>query len=161
MPSSRRDVVEIARSWIGTRFLHQGRSRCLKSNGRLIGGIDCAGLIVVVGHESGLLDPSVDVPTYHRWPDGRTIREMLAKHSIEVPLCNAQPGDIVVLKWEGSRFPHHMGIFSELPGGRLGMIHSYFDFRKVVESSYEEPWISRTVSVHSWPGLRNVPWLSY
>jgi len=158
MPS-RREVVEIARSWIGTRFLHQGRTRPVKSNGKLIGGIDCAGLIVVVGHESGLLDPSVDVPAYRRIPDGRTIREMLAKHAIEIPFRDLQPADIVAVKWEGSRFPHHLGIISDLSRGRLGMIHSYFDFRRVVESGFVEPWISRTVSAHTWPGLERVPWV--
>jgi len=157
MPN-RRTVVELARSWVDTPFVHQGRSRFVRLNGKRTGGIDCAGLIVVVGHDSGMLPASVDVPAYRRFPDGKTIRAMLGQYAVEIPMRNAQPGDVACFRVIGSRFPHHLAILSDLSGDRLGMIHSFFELRRVVESGYSEPWLSRTVSVHSWPELEGVPW---
>jgi cell wall-associated NlpC family hydrolase len=149
----RKEVVELARSYVDTRFVHQGRTRTITANGRKVGGVDCAGLVIVVGHECGLLPQDVDVPAYHRVPDGRTIRAMLAKYAVEIPFGEVQPGDIACLKWERSRFPQHMGIFSQLCDGRLGMIHSYFELGRVVESGFDDSWLSRLVSAHAWPAV--------
>jgi cell wall-associated NlpC family hydrolase len=154
MPT-RADIVRIAREYIGMRFVHQGRGQTAKVNGRPVGGIDCAGLIVVVGHRVGVVPEDVDVPVYHRTPDGKTIREMLTTHGRHVPLREAKPGDILVFKWPTSRFPQHMGFLSELPDGRPGLIHSFFDVMKVVETGYTSPWPERVVGCFGFRGLED------
>lgn len=154
MPT-RADIVRIARTFVGMKFVHQGRGLTATVNGRPVGGIDCAGLIIVVGHKAGCIPPDVDLPVYSRLPDGKTIRQMLTAHATQIGLRDAKPGDILVLKWEGSRFPNHMAILSDLPDGRMGMIHAFFSLRRVVESGYAEPWLSRTVSCYQYPGLED------
>lgn len=44
--ATRAQIVEEARSYLGTKWLHQGRTR---------DGVDCAGLVACVGNALGLI----------------------------------------------------------------------------------------------------------
>lgn len=50
------EIVAMARSWLGTPWIHQGRLKSV--------GVDCGGLIIGVGKETGLLD--FDTQAYSR-----------------------------------------------------------------------------------------------
>jgi cell wall-associated NlpC family hydrolase len=152
----RADIVRAARSFVGMPFVHQGRGQTARVNGRPVGGIDCAGLIIVVGHMTGCIPLDVDVPVYSRLPDGETIRRMCGEHATRIGLRDTQAGDILVFKWPGSRFPQHLAILSDLPDGRRGMIHSYFNVMKVVETGFADPWPGRVVGSYAYLGLEDV-----
>ena len=60
--TTRADVVAEARTWLGTKWIHQHRAK-----GQ---GVDCAGLIICVVRDLGLLSADFDINGYSRMPDG-------------------------------------------------------------------------------------------
>jgi cell wall-associated NlpC family hydrolase len=152
MPARKR-VVEAARSLKGTPWRHQGRSR---SNGRW-GGIDCAGLIVVTGRIAGVLPEDADLAGYRRTPDGRMMLALLSRWG--TPVLKPQPGDVAAPIVKGASRPQHLGIVSELPDGRLGLVHACARRRRVVENSLDAPGQPITVVGYwAFAGLEDEPW---
>src|SRR5882762_1230801 len=82
---TRAQVVECARSYIGTPWHHQARVKGPQ------GGIDCAGLVICVGEELKLFE-SVETPNYSRYPDG-SLLPTCAKYLTAILSHAAQPGD--------------------------------------------------------------------
>ena len=56
------DVVAAARAHIGTPWQHQGRLRGV--------ALDCAGLVIMVARDLGIVEPDFDIRGYGRAPDG-------------------------------------------------------------------------------------------
>ena len=75
-------IVAQARTWLGTRFHHQGR---LKANAEHKGGVDCLGLIVEVSRELNITDKnggllaSHDMTDYSWLPSGERGRRRSAE----------------------------------------------------------------------------------
>ena len=85
-----RQVVDCARSWIGTRFRHQGRSRS---------GVDCLGLLVMVAKEceleyGGQFLSDYDESDYGIFPDIEKLQAKLAQYLMPLPLANMRMGDV-------------------------------------------------------------------
>lgn len=122
---SRMDVVVAAREYLGTPYLHQGRVKGPN------GGIDCVGLSVCVAWDLALKPRSWNVTGYRRLPDGvtlmRQIRPLMAE---EVAQSQMDAGDMLVLAWD--KFPHHVGILGDHPGG-LSLIHADNRIGRVIE----------------------------
>ena len=78
---TRADVMTEAESWRGTPFQHQGRSEH---------GVDCAGLVVMVGRALGLLTPEQDFTVYGRVPRPEVMRGVLGSRGKPVPWRSAQ-----------------------------------------------------------------------
>ncbi len=159
MQVTRAAIVEEARDWVGTRFHHQGR---VKADARHKGGCDCIGLIVGVvralklpayleGEETGALLSTYDVRDYGRLPDQVLLQEGLARYLDPAPLTAPEPGDILLLAFEGRN--QHVAIVSDYPEGALGIIHSYAPARKVVEHRLDAMWQKRMRAVYSFRGL--------
>lgn len=153
MGVTRCDIVRCARTWVGVPWKHQGRTR---------EGVDCGGLILVVGWELGLLGTPADPRTYERNPNRNFMLEVCRKGKM-VSVREEQPGDVVVVKpSEALRWPSHMGIISRLPDGALGIIHSYGTPGSkpvkrcdgVVETHYEG-WKNRTLGRFKYPGVED------
>ena len=94
---SRNNVVAEARSWIGTRWIHQGRDR---------NGIDCIGLVVVVRRALGIGD--YDVAGYPRVPDGTFLSHFVRAGGVRVPILEIRPADLLLFRV--ARAPCHVGI---------------------------------------------------
>lgn len=113
-------IVTQARTWIGTPFHHQAR---LKGK-----GCDCLGLIVGVVDELGLKDKhgqplaGYDEVTYSKEPDGAYLTEKLTALLDEVPIAEAQAGDLALFKVREN--PQHMAFLTDYEN-TLGMVHSY------------------------------------
>lgn len=107
----RERVVEIARSWIGTRYHHRGRIKGA--------GVDCAQLLIEVYAEAGLIE-RFDTGEYpmdwalHR--DEERFIGWLARYAVQTP-C-ALPGDVLVFRY-GRTFSHGAIVVSDTL-----MIHS-------------------------------------
>lgn len=103
-----------------------------KDKGRDEGGIDCAGLLIVVAHRLGISD--YDSLNYARRPDPVELkREMNRISSLEL-LRNKwewQNGDIGVFRT--ATHPVHLGLL-EVENGRWYVIHSWAPARKVVRT---------------------------
>lgn len=114
-------LIEAARSCLGVKFRHRGRSER---------ALDCAGLVWWSYHLCGVDLP--DFRLYSREPSahgpGLThyVREALGE-----PVSDLQAGDVVILRFE--REPHHMGIITEYPYGGFALIHACGHNGKVIE----------------------------
>jgi cell wall-associated NlpC family hydrolase len=125
------DIVTEARTWIGTRWQHQGplargrrlrRPRHRSRQGR--GGIE-------------LRHPRLPA---HR--DGRADGRDLFETS-DARTCRAaiEPGDVLVFAFDRQR---HMAIAADYVFGGLSIIHAYsLAPRKVIETRLDEKWLSR------------------
>lgn len=133
------EFIEAARSYIGVKWMHQGRNRM---------GIDCVGLVVNSLADIGLVVP--DMKGYRRQPDPAVFLGHIHEHSL--PEANPAPGMVGIFR--AGPQPCHIGIFAE-KYGQLSLIHAYAGQRVVME----EPFI------HHWPSLlmevRKVQGLSY
>lgn len=130
------EIVTEARSWLGTRFHHQGRLKGV--------GCDCAGLVVGVAQALGLSD--FDKTDYSRLPDGDMLRAVCDANMTGIALADVAPGDVLLFKFD--QFPQHLAIVGEHPSGGLSIIHAYAPAHKVVEVRLDEGWVSRIVAAY-------------
>lgn len=123
MPT-REQIIAEARSWLGTPWVHQHRTKGV--------GVDCAGLVIGVARALGVVPADFDVNGYGRQPDG-TLLDVCDAHLHRVPRGQMQPGDVVVLAYE--RDPQHMGIVVPYRGSAdmLGLVHAADLAGKVIE----------------------------
>jgi cell wall-associated NlpC family hydrolase len=103
-------IVSEARSWIGTRFHHQGR---LKKLGLDKGGVDCIGLVLGVFDTLGINFGGVsirnfDKKDYAKIPDGKILKEEFFKYLKEINPTEVESGDILMFKFD--KEPQHVGI---------------------------------------------------
>jgi len=139
MPN-RDDIIELARSYLGVRWLHQGRGR---------NGIDCAGLVIVVGNELKLID--YDTADYQRRTSGHAFLHHFQMNMKRIPLPEARPGDVMLFR--DAQFPCHSVILG-WKDQEMTMIHAHAPHRKVVEEALADgDWIARRVAAFKFEGL--------
>lgn len=109
------DVVAAARGWLGTPFQHQQRTKGL--------AVDCAGLVIGVARELGLVPADFDVTHYPRQPDGVSLLRWCEEHMARIEQAAMRPGDVVVVAFDVR--PQHLGIVGDYRHGGLSMIHAY------------------------------------
>jgi cell wall-associated NlpC family hydrolase len=135
---NREDVIAEARKWIGTRWVHQGRTEM---------GVDCAGLVLKVGEAVGA--PVEDMLGYRRSPDGVLFRQHIVQQTTFEPY--PKPGSIGLFR--EARFPTHTGIFALDENGKLTLIHAYMPYGKVMEEHFTHEWPTKLVGVRNYIGL--------
>lgn len=133
---TRADVIAEALTWKGTPYVHQGRLK-----GR---GVDCLGLVAMVGKALGLTD--YDRLDYGRLPNPRRMREELKAHLREISLTAARPGDVVHMSWGID--PMHLGILTP-----AGIVHAYSLIPAVVEHPVDAGWRAKMCFAYAFPGL--------
>lgn len=140
----REQVIAEARSWVGTRFHHQGR--CKKNNAHK-GGVDCIGLIVGVAQAVNFA--VADETDYSRQPQGSRLSDAMHLYLHSIALSEVRAGDVLLFTFE--KDPQHVGIVSELSGGELGLIHAYREARGVVEHRLDDHWWKKAVAAFEFP----------
>ncbi len=144
MNGRRADIIDEARRWLGTPYVHQASVRGA--------GADCLGLLrgvwrAVIGHE-----PEA-VPVYSMdWSEPQGEERMWAaarRHLIEKPSDAMATADVVLFRMRDRGVAKHLGIVSE-PGPEARFIHSYSGYG-VVESALSEPWRRRVVACFEFP----------
>lgn len=131
--------IEMARSWLGVPFAHQGRSRA---------GVDCAGLVICVARQAGLVAPDFDVNGYRRQPDG----SMLA-------ICDEhlQPvDDLAAAHVATVRFsvePQHVALVTPYRHGGQALLHALQNSGGVVEHRMDRCWRARVLRAYRFPGV--------
>lgn len=116
-----------ARSYIGTPWVHQGRSR---------DGIDCLGLVVECARLSH--GNTVDVRDYAPQAQDETMLQMCQQHMERVLISDVLPGDVVICKYGNQR---HMAIVGDYPApGELSLVHASSLFGRVVEHRLDDTW---------------------
>lgn len=128
--------VAAARTYLGTPFRHQGRSRR---------GVDCAGLFAVAVHDIG--KPVYNVEAYSREPSNNGLRTaVVANLGQAIPRDHMRHGDIALMQFVGE--PCHVGIITDYPIGGFALLHTFAQVKKVVEHRMDAEWISRIVEVY-------------
>jgi cell wall-associated NlpC family hydrolase len=132
-------LVEAARTWLGVRYRHRGRSRV---------GVDCAGLPWVAYRDCGIELP--DYRLYGRTPhDDGLVTHMVA--ALGEPLAagwQLQDGDVIVSRFVND--PHHVGIIAEANYGgtlALNVIHADGQAGRVLEQRLTPDAIVRITHV--------------
>ena len=85
--------------------------------------------------------------TYSKEPDGAYLTEKLTALLDEVPIAEAQAGDLALFKVREN--PQHLAILTDYENA-LGMIHSFAPSRRVVEHRLDDDWKSRLLKVYRW-----------
>jgi hypothetical protein len=115
------DVVAAARSHLGTRWQHQGRLPGV--------ALDCAGLVITVARQLGLVAEDFDINGYVRVPDG-TMLAWCNKHMQRVPTLELG----AVLSLIVHREPQHLGIVGDYRHGGWSLIHAASNAGRVIET---------------------------
>lgn len=141
---ARADVVTCARTWIDTPYLHQARLKGV--------GVDCAGLIICVARELGIVEPDFDVSGYARQPDGVSLIGWCEQSMTEIRRDQMQPGDVVVVAFDSA--PGHMGIVADYVHGGLSIVHALgVTAKRVIETRLMFSSSMRFVRAYAMPGV--------
>lgn len=142
--TDRPEIVQQARQWIGTPYVHQ--ASCQNA------GTDCLGLVrgiwrSVVGEEPE------QVPAYTRdWAEPAREEALLdaaLRWLIPKPISSTDVGDVLVFRVMENRVAKHLGISAKIEM-RSTFIHAYSG-HSVVETSLSLPWARRIVGRFEYP----------
>ena len=136
MEMLRNSIVTAARSYVGTPFLHQGRTAK---------GLDCVGLCIRVAHDLKLTQ--FDIDGYSRVPSGRMMQRILAEQCERIDIQDILPGDILHMAFEDE--PQHLAIVTD-----KGIIHANGN-RGVVEHWLDAEWHYRIRGAYRLPGVES------
>jgi cell wall-associated NlpC family hydrolase len=138
-----------ARTWIGTKFKHQGR---IKKSGKDLGGCDCIGLVIGVFQE-------VFTDFHTRFPDfcdklnySRIVKEPallngVQKYFKEKSFESIEEGDLVLFSFSNALPPQHIGIIGK-KNGNLSLIHAFCKIERVTEHFLDDYWKKYLFSVY-------------
>ena len=138
-------IVDQARLWIGTPYLHQASRRGA--------GTDCLGLLRGVWRELRGTEPEAVPPYTPDWADTAGAEDLLgaARRNLhEIDRGAAVPGDVLVLRMVEGGPAKHVGILAATPAGHATLIHAYSG-HGVVESSLTPAWSRRVAGAFRFP----------
>ncbi len=139
------NIVAIARSWIGTPYVHQASVKGA--------GCDCLGLLRGVWRELGRAEAETPPPYSPDWAEARgeeTLRDALARHLGEIEVKDIAPGDVALFRMTARGPAKHCGIIGCAPAsllergvasrdGGLTLIHARQN-KRVSEEAFTAPW---------------------
>lgn len=152
---TREQIVSEARSWIGTRFMHQQSTKGV--------GADCYGFtrgvlsavgVLREGYESKLPAEALA----YKSPNGEMMRAASEQLGIRVPTGSIQPGDFLLMRIQ--RAPQHYAIVGDYRYGGLSVIHALGPNApaEIVETTLAPHWMKRIVGAYAIPGIEDWLW---
>ncbi len=138
----RQRIVDTARSYVGTRFLHNGRMKG--------GGVDCAGLLTCTAYDLHMRD--VIVSGYSREANEAMFRALLAEHCDPIAFAELAPGDILTFALPKEQ---HLALLSRVKP--LWIIHAYEKAGCCVEQPLTNVWLNRLRGC--WRFREAAPWM--
>ncbi|MEM7683320.1 MAG: NlpC/P60 family protein [Pseudomonadota bacterium] len=143
----RAEIVHIARSWIGTPYIHQASVRKI--------GTDCLGL--VRGIWRSVIGPEPEVLRAYSpdWAEASGREDLLTglrRHMLELPSQVAQPGDVVIFRMLARGPAKHLAVLSSDASefDAAAMIHAYSG-HAVCETVMGPAWARRAISSFRFP----------
>lgn len=139
------EMAQQVRSWIGTPWLHQGRTRA---------GVDCVGLILAAAAELGVARAAgLKIADYGRQANNHRLQDLCDTHLAQRSLQDLRPGLVALMRFDV--YPQHVGVLGDYPhaAGELSLIHSYQQAGRVVEHRLADVWRARIVAVYAVPEL--------
>lgn len=144
MSAHRQAIVQEARAWLGTPYVHQYAVKGA--------GCDCLGLIRGVWR--GVIGPEPELPPAYTmdWsePQGQELLWAAAlRHLSPKPVDVAEIGDVVLFRMRAGAVAKHLGVQSRIGVGP-SFVHAYSG-HGVVESPLGGPWERRIVARFEFP----------
>ena len=136
-------VVDEARRWIGTPYVHQASVQGV--------GCDCLGLLRGLWRALYGAEPEV-VPAYTPdWSEPQGDERLLQAATRHlVPVTGAwEPGQVLLFRMRRGAVAKHVGLLSEV-GDTPAFVHAYTG-HGVVESPLSDPWWRRVVARFEFP----------
>lgn len=130
-------VVELARSWIGTPYVHQASVRGV--------GCDCLGLLRGVWRELRGEEPEDAPPYAPDWAEAtgeETLYKALKRHLTQIERARLAPGDIALFRMARHGPAKHCGIVALKQSGAaesLTLIHARQN-KRVSEEPFSPLW---------------------
>jgi NlpC/P60 family putative phage cell wall peptidase len=116
-------VVDAARSWIGTPYMHQASLKGV--------GCDCLGLLRGVYRDVVGDEPEAPPPYSADWAEAsgqETMAEAAGRHLAPVPIDAFDAGDVLLFRWRDGLPAKHCGIATS----STAMVHAH-DGARVAE----------------------------
>lgn len=130
------NIIEEARSYLGTPWKHQGRTRR---------GVDCVGFIILAFTKFNIYIK--EIKGYSRFPDGIELKKVMDAQPNFKQVNNIIPGDIILFRIK--RDPQHVALAVNSTTADIAIIHSYNGGEaKVIEHDLAPYWRSKIVSVY-------------
>ena len=111
MTATPAQVVAAARAQLGVPWMHQARLPGV--------ALDCAGLVICIARQLGLVPQCFDINDYARQADG-TLLQVCTQHML--PLDALELGAVLVVAID--RDPQHMGIVADYRHGGWAIVHA-------------------------------------
>jgi len=145
MTITREQIIKSARKWLGVRWSHQGRTRRT--------GVDCGGLLIVLGHELGL--SSLEELGYSSFPTNGRFDELLAQELDKLKFKSSYPharfdgseliaGDLLSYDYENGEGTRHVSLVTRWDGSRFWVLESLSKYG-VCEHPFAYPFSEATV----------------
>lgn len=128
-------VTDVARTWVGTPFKHQGR---LKGK-----AVDCGGLIVGIANDLGI--EVKDFLGYGREPANGMLERIVSSQTVKER--KIKPGCILLMRFV--REPQHLAIVTT----NNTIIHAYANIGKVTEHRLSNMWKARVTDIYRFKEL--------
>ncbi|MRX50692.1 peptidase [Paracoccus sp. S-4012] len=139
-------IVEEARAWIGTPYVHQASVKGA--------GADCLGLLRGIWRARLGPEPEAVPPYSPDWGEtgaAELLAGSAARHLLPVassaPLA---PGQVLLFRMRDGAVAKHLGILAEA-GAAPSFVHAY-ERHGVVESPLSQPWRARIAARFTFPG---------
>lgn len=144
MTPATNQIVEAARSWIGTPYVHQNAVKGA--------GCDCLGLLRGVWRD--VLGPEPEaIPAYSMdWsePQGdERLWQAALRHLRPKALHDEAAGDVLLFRMRSGAVAKHLGLAGRI-GPEASFIHAYSG-HGVTESPLSAPWRRRVVARFEFP----------
>jgi len=141
------EIVEEARSWLDTKYQHQGR---LKKTDTHKGGADCAGFVIGVAKKFEYECP--EFTNYRPSPDKDLFRQTVDQYLQKIDIKDVKMGDLLIFGFDGEA--QHIAIITHTHPMRI--IHSYAAARKVVEHNVDTYWASKIKGAYRFKNIEEV-----
>ena len=136
MAIERTQIIRVARSWIGTPYIHQASVKGA--------GCDCLGLLRGVWRELHGEEPEAPPPYSPDWADAtgaETLYMALKRHLREIEKRDIAPGDIALFRMMPNGPAKHCGILGSNPHD-ISLIHARQN-KQVSEEMFSTWWRQR------------------
>ncbi|QXI64081.1 Gamma-DL-glutamyl hydrolase [Paracoccus marcusii] len=137
-------VVDAARLWLGTPYVHQASVRG--------SGSDCLGLIRGVWRDLYGAEPEAPPAYTADWAECGSTEVLLSaamRHLRPVDDADWQPGQVLLFRMRQGAIAKHLGILSTA-GDAPRFLHAYTG-HGVIDSPLTPPWQSRIVARFRFP----------
>ena len=142
-------VVQTARCWIGTPYVHQASVRQV--------GADCLGFVRGVWRDTMGEEPEIPPPYTYEWGemgDKELLWEACKRHFPSKPLDKSAAGDVILFRMHAASVAKHIGIQSDA-GDTPMFIHAYSG-HGVIESPLNTAWRRKITARFYFPKVRLV-----